>query len=188
MNEHTDEDADGDGESLLESLPAIIAVATLGIGATTAILGLGEVTGIVFVVGWLLLTPLSAILGELSFVQNLVSSSTRERESSNASAGADAEADAALAELKRRYARGDIDEVEFERRTALLLENESLDDVRARVEREHSRTAEGADARPDRTRAPHGTADARHGTADARRDTVDERQDRDRDQEREYET
>ncbi|NHN40607.1 SHOCT domain-containing protein [Halorubellus sp. JP-L1] len=136
MSEHGNEAVDDDGEDLLETLPAIIAVATLGIGATTAILGLGEVTAIVFVVGWLLLTPLSAILGETTAVRNFVSGATSGRATrSSTESERERGEDAALEELKGRYARGELDEAEFERRTATLLENESIEDVRSRVER-----------------------------------------------------
>ena len=42
-----------------------------------------------------------------------------------------AEPDEALATLRDRYARGDIDEVEFENRLDALLRTESVDDARA---------------------------------------------------------
>lgn len=142
MSENASEHA---ARELLDVLPAIIAVATLGIGSTTAILGSGELTAIVFVVGWLLLTPLSAILGDLSSVQNRLSSSASASEST---AATDDDEDA-LEALKRRYARGEIDEAEFERRTALLLENQSIDDVQSRVERERTRPTSTIDGRSD---------------------------------------
>jgi len=149
MRENASEHA---GRELLDVLPAIIAVATLGIGSTTAILGSGELTAVVFVVGWLLLTPLSAILGDLSSVRTLVSSSA----SASESTAATEDDEAALEALKRRYARGEIDEAEFERRTALLLENQSIDDVQSRVDREQSHatgtTEERAELRRDRER------------------------------------
>lgn len=133
-----------DGEGFLETLPAIIAVLTLGLGVTAAITGAGELAGVIFVVGWLLLTPLSAILADTKQVRSLASRLSWSSSEHGAETAAD-EREAALEALKQRYARGEIDEAEFERRTALLLENETLDDVAARTER-----TDGT-ARTDRT-------------------------------------
>jgi uncharacterized membrane protein len=41
--------------------------------------------------------------------------------------------DAALAELRRRYARSEIDEATFERRVERLLETETVDDAREQL-------------------------------------------------------
>lgn len=131
MSDDAGRDAEAVGEEILESLAGAIAVGTLGVGVTTAVIGFGGLTAPIFVVGWLLLLPLVGVLSENSAAQSFVG-----RLFGASTSGTDRESDddeAALEELKRRYARGEIDEAEFERRTALLLENESVDDVRARV-------------------------------------------------------
>jgi len=175
MSEHGTDGDDHGGDDLLETLPAVIAVATLGIGATTAILGLGQVTAIVFVVGWLFLTPLSAILGETAAVQNLVGSATGER-ANHSSTTQSTDDEAALEALKRRYARGELDDAEFERRTAMLLENESIEDVRSRVEGT-TREAE-----------PAGGASRASADRDRQRDRAADGDGASRDREPEYET
>jgi len=49
--------------------------------------------------------------------------------------GEDADQPDALAELRRRYAQGELTDAEFERRLERLLETESVADARAAVER-----------------------------------------------------
>jgi uncharacterized membrane protein len=123
-----------DGEDILESLPGIIAVATLGFAGLAAVTGSGDLAPVIAVVGWFLLTPLSAILADTKQVQEFVYGKTGgwNRSARDDTVGDD---EAALEALKQRYARGEIDEAEFERRTAMLLENETVDDVADRVER-----------------------------------------------------
>jgi uncharacterized membrane protein len=168
MNDDVERDAEAVGGDVLESLAGAIAVGTLGVGVTSAVLGFGGLTAPIFVVGWLLLLPLVGVLSDSSmaqsFVGRLLGAGTHERDQQ----GVDDEA-AALEELKRRYARGELDEAEFERRTALLLENESIDDVQSRV---------------DRT----GTQDAEARTHDRAPSQDDDAVRRERDREAEYET
>jgi uncharacterized membrane protein len=141
MNDDAERDAEAVGGDVLESLAGVIAVGTLGVGVTSAVLGYGGLTAPIFVVGWLLLLPLVGVLSESSmaqsFVGRLLGAGTRERDRQELD-----DESAALEELKRRYARGELDEAEFERRTALLLENESIDDVRDRVDRTGARDVE----------------------------------------------
>ncbi|WP_227131126.1 SHOCT domain-containing protein [Halorubellus salinus] len=144
-----DRDAQAVGHEILESLAGVIAVGTLGLGVTSAVVGYGGLTAPIFVVGWLLLLPLAGVLSEnsaaQSFVGRLFGGARRTPETQS-------DDEAALEELKGRYARGEIDEAEFERRTATLLENESVEDVRDRVDREGVRATDRA-ARSDRERA-----------------------------------
>ena len=146
VDSNVDVDGGSEGESVLEIVPAIFAVGTLGIGMLTAALGYFSLVPVVFIVGWFLLTPLSAILGETKALRRWVEGRKQASATHDESVGDD---EAALEQLKRRYARGKIDEVEFERRTATLLENDSIEDVQERVqgtstprEREHHRDRE----------------------------------------------
>lgn len=181
MNEDPERGAEAVGGDVLESLAGVIAVGTLGVGVTSAVLGYGGLTAPIFVVGWLLLLPLVGILSDSSmaqsFVGRLLGAGTRERHEQ----ARDEEA-AALEELKRRYARGELDEAEFERRTALLLENESIDDVRDRVDRTGTHDAE----RRERDRA--GTHDAERREPDRAATEENATVGRERDREPEYET
>jgi uncharacterized membrane protein len=134
-------DAQAVGAEMLESLTGVIAVGTLGVGVLSAVLGYGGLTALIFVVGWLLLLPLAGVLAENTAVQSFVGRSFGGRERASDSEAVEDD-EAALKALKERYARGEIDEAEFEHRTALLLENESIDDVRDRVDREPARASD----------------------------------------------
>ncbi|MFC7135592.1 SHOCT domain-containing protein [Halobaculum litoreum] len=120
MNERT--------RDLVDAAPGIIAVATLAIVALTAILGFGSLVPIVAVVGWLLLTPLSAILGEVLVPDETDAQPARQSDPEPARDAATDPVD----RLRRRYAAGDIDEEEFERRLDLLLDTEGVDAATAR--------------------------------------------------------
>jgi len=153
MNDDPDRAAEAVGGDVLESLAGVVAVGTLGVGASSAVLGYAGLTAPIFVVGWLLVLPLVGVLSDSSTAQSLVGRLLGARANERHQQGVDEEA-AALEELKRRYARGEIDEAEFERRTALLLENESIDDVQSRVDRDRTPstgpTEERADVRRER--------------------------------------
>ncbi|WP_435145797.1 SHOCT domain-containing protein [Halobaculum sp. P14] len=122
---------------LVEAAPGVIAVATVGFAALAGIFGGGGAGAAVAVVGWLLLTPLSAILGDV-FVGNdseTAASLSRSRSQSQSDAvGAERDAEAAdpVERLRERYAAGDIDDVEFEQRLDTLLETEDADAETAR--------------------------------------------------------
>jgi len=51
--------------------------------------------------------------------------------------------DAALADLRERYARGELDDEEFEARVERLLETESISDAKSFAERQRTATATG---------------------------------------------
>jgi len=108
-------------QNLVSILGVLTAVVTLPVGVLTALF-LGFLpAAVVFVIGWFLLTPLLIIGGE-ELVPLL-----RERQTATATATEVPEEDP-LEELKHRYARGEIDDLEFERRVERLVE---LDDVDA---------------------------------------------------------
>lgn len=107
-------------EDTVGALTAVVAVATLPLGILAAMFDGPVTAGTVFVVGWLLLTPLIAIVGG-----TLVGDDD---------AATDTERDP-IEELRERYARGEIDEREFEERVERLVETE---------EREYDPAAEPA--------------------------------------------
>jgi hypothetical protein len=128
--------------SILARLTPLFAVMTLPAGILAAIyLGLSTALA-VFVVGWLLLTPASAILfgaptppappGQTQMwddeeVDKLVQERMKE-EMEEAIGESDGRSSVdPVEELRNRYARGEIDELELERRLDALLETEDVD-------------------------------------------------------------
>lgn len=126
-------------ERSIETLPAVFAVGTLAVVALLAVLGFGNLVSVAAVVGWLLLTPLSALLvyvfdvtGDEKSVDDLSESvgagvSAAGSEIASEATPNDSPDDDPLATLRDRYARGEIDEVEFERRLERLLETEDIE-------------------------------------------------------------
>lgn len=116
----------------------MFAVGTLAVVALLAILGFGDLVPVAVVVGWLFLTPLSGILvyvlgvtgddsGDLGAgiaqeTQRRIADATRDGIENRNGSGDDP-----LSTLRDRYARGEIDEAEFERRVERLLETEDVD-------------------------------------------------------------
>ena len=118
-------------KTLMGQLTAVFAVATLPLGILAAAFVSLSAALVVFVVGWLFLTPLSAILAGNSvesevddeveqFVQERVRERLNEKRETESSTDP-------LEELRARYARGEIDETELERRLDALLETEDVD-------------------------------------------------------------
>lgn len=126
---------------LVEILPAVTAVGTMGAVVLLAILGLGSLVPAAAAVGWLLLTPLAALLvyvlgvtddtesgGVPESALDEVSDSGTDTLSGDATAeSGESPDDDPLATLRNRYARGEIDDVEFERRLERLLETEDVE-------------------------------------------------------------
>jgi len=118
-------------QRLLGGVAATVAVLTLPLGLLSGLFFGFEAAAVVFVVGWFLLTPLIPIVG------NEVAPPLARR-LRDGNEGGEGETDP-LAELKSRYARGEIGDAEFERRAERLLEVNDLDSStgdRARAERE----------------------------------------------------
>jgi len=96
----------------LEALAGVVAVGTLPVGILTAVFVGGIEALVVFVVGWLLVTPVLGIVAETV---------------AGGDAGESAHGETArdpLETLRDRYASGEIGEAEFERRVERLLETE----------------------------------------------------------------
>jgi hypothetical protein len=102
------------------TLAGTLAVLSFGLTALFAVLDFEALVPVTFVLGFFILLPLVGVLGEdLPYVV------ADDEESTDS----DASADDPVAELRQRYARGDIDEGEFERRLDALLETEDLEGV-----------------------------------------------------------
>ena len=132
---------------LVDAAPGVIAIGTLGVVALAAVLGFGNAVPVVAVLGWLFLTPLSAILGEV-----LVPDDESATEPTPDPAAESRPASDPVDRLRERYAAGDIDEDEFERRLDLLLDTEGVDaeTARDRVRRRGDRGAREHEAEFER--------------------------------------
>jgi hypothetical protein len=93
-----------------------------------------QAAAVVFVVGWLLLVPGTAVLAGPPGPGTVEGVAEREEVASRVDSDSDTDdgrSDGATADpvdqLRDRYASGDIDEVEFERRLEALLETKDVD-------------------------------------------------------------
>jgi len=111
--------ADGESENLLETLTGVVAVVTLPLGIFAGMFLGGEAAGVVFIGGWLLLVPLLGILSDYVDEDELDIDTDI-----GASDSTTADEDDAIQRLRERYAAGEIDDVEFERKVERLLETE----------------------------------------------------------------
>jgi len=112
---------------------ALITVLTVGSTAITGALDLGEVPGLIAITGFVILLPLTAIIGDqLPYVASAdegAKSTTEASASAPDSPVSTDEDDHAVARLRQRYARGEIDDAEFEERLDRLLATENLDET-----------------------------------------------------------
>lgn len=132
---------------LLKTSPAIFAVGTLGLMMLFGILGSGYLAGLTMIVGWFLLTPLSALAQKVVLGDEDVDYTTdtqTEQWESETTDTTDSESDDPVERLRERYAHGEIDEVEFERRLDTLLSTEDADPetARDRLRRENGASVE----------------------------------------------
>ena len=104
-------------------LMGLIGILSFGFTALFAVLGFNALVPVTFVIGFFILLPSVVLLGE-DFP--LVESETD---------GAVVTEEDPVATLRRRYATGEIDEREFERRLDRLLETEELSGDRSTTER-----------------------------------------------------
>ncbi|WP_458209623.1 SHOCT domain-containing protein [Haladaptatus sp. NG-SE-30] len=114
-------------QTLAEQIPGVVALLVLGAGLTALFLGY-DWFWMVFILGFAVVLPIIAIVSEALFRKE------GERKVEVSDEETDDQQDA-LDTLRDRYARGEIDEAEFERRVDMLLENETVEDVKARRER-----------------------------------------------------
>ena len=125
-----------DGSLAASDDPVVGAVALLVLGA-----GLGSLFGIpvlnaidfwvIFAIGYAVVVPLAALLRGRG-----TDRADRTRESSAGARETSDDVDAALDRLRDRYASGELSEAQFERKLEALLETETPEDARERLDRE----------------------------------------------------
>ena len=119
-------DADEDEESPLVGV-ASAAVTFLTLGVAFGLMFLGNpYFWVAFVVGFGGLMPLAVAVAKYYESEAAADRARRDRRRER---GRSDETDAALAELRDRYARGELGDEEFEARVERLLETESVDDA-----------------------------------------------------------
>ena len=116
-------------------LTAATPILTIGVGLLAFAMGVPQ-WWLVFVIGWVVLTPLTAILVgdwgmERTTEGNEVGQAIERRiaQEIHPDEGATTSKEDALEVLRERYASGDIGEETFERMVERLLETESLEDA-----------------------------------------------------------
>ncbi|WP_132059077.1 SHOCT domain-containing protein [Halorussus amylolyticus] len=114
-----------------KTLLGVLSVLTFGLTALTAVAGLEFLTPAIFVLGFFIVVPLVALLGDsLPIVEDETDGASGERKSA---------ADDPVDELRSRYASGELTHEEFERRLERLLETEDIETVGEDPERTVSR-------------------------------------------------
>lgn len=133
-------------QNLVEGAGILTAIVTLPLGVLTAMFVGTVPAAVVFVIGWFLLTPLLVVGG------NEIWPLLRARLATEEETATDAEDP--LEELKGRYARGEIDDAEFERRVERLVELDVVDARHVDAAAEPARTAESPDQTDETEREP----------------------------------
>src|SRR6056297_2268238 len=116
MREHS-------GQFEKKRLLGALSVLTFGLTAFFAVVGLEFLVPTTFVLGFFIVIPLIAILGDS--LPMVVSGGGEERVAVEATRS-DASGDDPIDELRARYARGELTDAEFERRLERLLETEDV--------------------------------------------------------------
>ncbi|NUB92654.1 SHOCT domain-containing protein [Haloterrigena sp. SYSU A121-1] len=100
-----------------------VAILTLALTSLAGLAGLGALAGVITIVGWFVLTPI------LLFWGDEVALMLGDDEPTGATRTGEPESDSdPLEELKRRYAAGEIDDAEFERRLERLVAVDEIPD------------------------------------------------------------
>ncbi|MFD1598514.1 SHOCT domain-containing protein [Halobellus rarus] len=146
--------------------PVVGAVALLVLGA-----GLGSLFGlpvlaaidfwIIFAIGYAVVVPLVSLLRRRTAGTDPARRGSRnaaQSERADADRSGTDDVDEALARLRDRYARGDLSEEQFERKLEVLLETDTPEKARERVERERLRPDSNRD---ERKRTQRETGEAR---------------------------
>ncbi|WP_135824660.1 SHOCT domain-containing protein [Halorussus ruber] len=105
-----------------------LSVLTFGLTALAAVLHLDFIVPVIFVLGYFVLVPMVAMLGDsLPMVASESDEDAAVESVQSASSGDDA-----IDELRARYARGELTDAEFERRLERLIETEDADAKRSK--------------------------------------------------------
>lgn len=120
-------DPDDSGD---DPLVPMVVFGVLGAGFVALFLGV-EWFWTIWVLGFAVLLPMVAVLSD-HYGPFLGGSRDRNRSRTREVEDGRSEEETALEALKRRYAEGEIDEAEFERRLERLVENETVEDVERR--------------------------------------------------------
>ncbi|WP_096394839.1 SHOCT domain-containing protein [Halorubrum trapanicum] len=127
-------------------LIGLIAILSFGLTSLSAVLlpaPLVTLGPALFITGFFILIPLVLVLGEQF---PLVASGD---ESATASPASEGTADRPVAALRERYASGEIDEAEFERRLDRLLATEDLDERFDRIESDRDEGSRERELEPE---------------------------------------
>jgi uncharacterized membrane protein len=126
-------------------LIGLIAILSFGLTSLSAVLLPGSVAPLgpaLFITGFFILIPLVLVLGE-----DFPLVAADDEAAASADSTATGSAERPVAALRERYASGEIDEAEFERRLDRLLETEDLDERFDRIESARAGPDETGDRR-----------------------------------------
>ena len=131
--------------------PVVGAVALVVLGA-----GLGSLFGlpllsavdfwVIFAIGYAVVVPLVSLLRGRADGAETIGSPGRADTDRVVDAGADEDVDAALDRLRDRYASGELSAAQFERKLETLLETETPEDARERLDRKAGSGVRDGDA------------------------------------------
>ncbi|WP_440991027.1 SHOCT domain-containing protein [Haloarchaeobius baliensis] len=139
---------DGDSQG---KASAITSLLVLGAGLLALFLDVPN-WWLVFVIGYAVVLPIVAILFDEDGDEDVLDETDRRMDDALNGRGEDRVAESkrdAMETLRERYAQGELSEAQFEEKLENLLETETLEDARARIER---RSSESTDTDRERER------------------------------------